>query len=152
VPDDRPLRSSHVAGWGCETLSLLIVLDIFAVLLGGIAPSNRFCLNEVALVAIVAVGTILKASPHWIDKVARRKFRNLELVVNQVKDEVNKVGGDLEQLQLMLAVLLSEMSQDLLLSALRSQRYCPSRRREESDSPSHRSGTLDSKTARDGRW
>jgi hypothetical protein len=106
-------------------LSLLIAAYIIAVLLGKVAPSNRFSLNEVVLVGIVALGTLLKASPQWLDRVAGLKFGKLELVLKEVKDEVDRVGGDLEHLQLMLAVLLPELSQELLLNAVKSQPFLP---------------------------
>jgi hypothetical protein len=111
--------------WLWEILCLAIAAYTIAVVFGLVDSVNRLSPSEIVLVAIVAMGTLLKISPQWLDKLAKVKVGSLELELNKVQREVNRVGGDLEHLRLMLAVTLPQLSQDLLTNALIDRDYVP---------------------------
>src|SRR5262245_7267677 len=106
ISDTADTKGRH-SGWLWEASCLLICAYIVAVVFGYVGSANRLTTSEIVLVGIMAVGTLLKASPQWLDKLGRVKVGTVEFdLINKVQQEVTRVGGDLEQLRLMLAVTL----------------------------------------------
>jgi len=125
--DSKKGISQSVGGkrWLWEIFCLVIAVYTMAVVFGLVDPVNRLSSSEILLVAIVAIGTLLKISPQWLDKLAKVKVGILELELNKVQRDVKRVGGELEHLRLMLAVTLPQLSQDLLTNALVSKAFVP---------------------------
>jgi hypothetical protein len=111
--------------WLWEVFCLVIGVYAMAVVFGLVDSVNRLSPSEIVLVAIAAIGTLLRMSPQWLDKLAKVKVGSLELELNKVQRDVKRVGGDLEHLRLMLAVTLPQLSQDLLTNALVGKDYVP---------------------------
>lgn len=116
---------SRANGWLWEAACVLICAYIIGVIFGYVGSANRLSTSEIALVAVMAGGALLKASPQWLDRFSKVKVGNLEFDLSKVKEEVSRVDSDLEHLRLMLAVTLPELAQDLLVCALQARDYMP---------------------------
>ena len=91
--------------WLWEGFCLLILVYMIAVIFGFIPSTNRLSTNEILLIGLVAVGTLLKLSPQWVGELAKAwpkllsklekvKFGSLEFELREVKQEVKRFGGD----------------------------------------------------------
>jgi hypothetical protein len=125
--DSKKDISLSVGGrrWLWEVFCLVIGVYTIAVVFGLVDSVNRLSPSEIVLVAIASIGTLLRISPQWLDKLAKVKAGIFELELNKVQQDVKRVGGELEHLRLMLAVTLPQLSQDLLTNALVGKDYVP---------------------------